>query len=304
MSWKQAEKPRTVLATPALVKEFVEMEPVPHDRPLSEKRLQVYERILRAGDFRTVTWASVACHETNCTYRVNGKHTATLLSKLDKLPEFHVTVERYGAEDLKDVANLYNTFDSSLASRTSGDINMAFAATIGELRGLAPRLVNLAVSAIAANRWDENELRKVPPAERAEQLVDHTDFVVWLNKLIPSAGPGGGVNSTTAHIRRAPVAAAMFATYQRAPRLADQFWLAVKEESAPDRDDSTRTLARFLIRARIGGGRGGAKMADTKTVTNRELYAKCVHAWNAWRKGEQLTRFNYFANSPLPVPSK
>lgn len=57
--WKMMEKPKTVLASPSLVKEFVEMEPAPHDRPLSERRMQVYQRILKAGNFRPVTWASV-----------------------------------------------------------------------------------------------------------------------------------------------------------------------------------------------------------------------------------------------------
>lgn len=81
--WKQVEKPRTVLASRNLVSEFVNMDPAPYDRPLSEKRLQVYEHILRNGEFRTVTWASCLCLETNNTYRVNGKHTATLLSKIE-----------------------------------------------------------------------------------------------------------------------------------------------------------------------------------------------------------------------------
>lgn len=62
MSWKYLEKPRTVLASKHLVAEFFEMEPAPHDRPLSERRMQVYERILKDGSFRTVTWASVHCN--------------------------------------------------------------------------------------------------------------------------------------------------------------------------------------------------------------------------------------------------
>jgi hypothetical protein len=170
--WKvSSEKPRTVLAGKGLVREFNDMEPVPYDRPLSERRVEVYRRILKAGEFRPVTWASVLCQETNCVYRVNGKHTAHMLAGMDPLPEFYVTVERYVCDTLQDAANLYNTFDSKMASRSTNDINWAFAATIPDLRDCPKRLINLTVGAAAFRRWGE-KAKDVPPAERAEELMD------------------------------------------------------------------------------------------------------------------------------------
>lgn len=304
MSWRQIEKPRTVIASKGLVEEFANMEPVPHDRPLSEKRMQVYERILRNKEFRTVTWASVVCVETNCTYRVNGKHTATMLAKLDPVPEFHVTVERYQAETLNDVAKLYNTFDSSLASRTTSDINQAFAATIRELAGTPPKVVNLTVSAATFHQWEDAELRRVPPAERAELLIDNVSFALWLRAFIP--GRGGAVEHRTGSTKpliRGPVVAAMLATFRKGPRLCEEFWSAVRDETATDRDDPTRTLARYLVRAAIAGGGRGSNVAGKKMVGTREIYAKCIHGWNAWRKGE-TTALNYHASAPLPVAVK
>ena len=78
--WHKKENPRTAKVTRSLVKEFVEMDPAPNDRPLSEKRLQVYRRILADHQFRPCVWASVFCKDTNCDYRVNGKHTSLMLS--------------------------------------------------------------------------------------------------------------------------------------------------------------------------------------------------------------------------------
>jgi hypothetical protein len=296
---KFTEKPKTVLATPALVREFVEMEPAPYDRPLSERRLQVYERILRSGDFRPVVWASAVCAETGVTYRVNGKHTSLLLSRMTPIPEFHVTIERYACETLTEVANLYNTFDSNLTSRTTNDINAAFAASVGALRGVPHRTINLAVSAAAAHKWDEAELKKVPPAERAEELLDNIDFVQFLCRLIP--GGASGSNQVTRPLCRVAVATAMLATFRKAPRAAEDFWTQVRDETAPDRDDPTRVLARFLVRSAIAGGKGGG--SERKLVTNREMFVKCLHAWNAWRKGER-TALNYHAKSPVPAVSR
>lgn len=306
MGWTQIEKPRTVLASRALVDEFVNMEPAPHDRPLSERRLQVYQRILASGEFRTVTWASAVCPETGNTYRVNGKHTAMMLSGLPKLPDFHVTVERYECPTLNDVAKLYNTFDSSLASRTASDINLAFAATIRELAAVTPRVINLTVSAATFHQWDEAELRRVPPAERAELLLDNVSFALWLQAFIPRAGDckaGAVAVGTAKHLLRGPVVSAMVGTFRKGPHLARQFWSAVRDETAADRNDPTRVLARYLATAAIANGANRAATAKKKVVGTREIYAKCVHAWNAWRKGES-TNLNYYASAPLPQASK
>lgn len=298
--WKMMEKPKTVLASKSLIQEFVEMEPAPYDRPLSERRLQVYERILNSGDFRPVTWASVHCKETNSTYRVNGKHTSILLSKKDPIPTFYVTVERWEADTLNDVAALYNTFDSNLASRTTNDVNAAFAATLPELREIPARLINLAVTAAANLKWSDREIRTVSPAERAEELLDRVPFVRWLRSVITTVDTRAS-HSLCRHLVRSACVQAMMATYDKAPRLAEHFWVMVRDESAADRDDPTRVLARYLVRSALNGRRGATdgQGGVRKAVSHREMYVKCIHAWNAWRK-EESTSLNYHADAPIP----
>lgn len=273
------------------------MEPAPRDRPLSEKRLQVYRRILKDGNFRPVTWASVWCKETNCLYRVNGKHTSVMLGTTEKLPEFYVILERWQCDTLNDVAALYGTYDSNLSSRTSNDINMSFASAIPELRDMQPKYVNLTVSAASFIRWEEGERYKVPAAERAEQLVERSDFCIWLRKVCGSVD----TKSNTApakHILRSPVVCAMMATYDRSSTrgAATDFWTQVKTESAANRDDPTRVLARYLVRVVMGSSRGSEK----KVAGHREVYVKCLHAWNAWRNGE-ATSLNYHASANIPA---
>ena len=299
MSWKMLEKPRTLLASKPLVSEFCEMEPAPYDRPLSERRMMVYERILKAGDFRVVTWASALCVETNNVYRVNGKHTSTMLSKLEKLPDFYVTVERYICDTLNDVAALYNTFDSAMASRTTSDINLAFAATIPQLRGIGKKYINVTVGAAAALKWSEGELNRVSPAEKAEELLDRYSFCEWLTKIIPTSNLNPG--SLAKPLLRIPVVMAIMATHDKSRRDAEEFWTLVRDESSPERDNPSRVLARYLVRASIAGGQMSTNKNDRtkRLVSARELYVKCLHAWNAWRKSES-TSLNYHANAPIP----
>jgi hypothetical protein len=111
-------KPVTQRVTKKLAAEFAEMDPAPRDRPLSERRLSVYRSLWSRGLFRPCTWARAYCAETGGLYRVNGKHTSTLLAGLSEIPEFYVTVEDYQCDTLEDVAHLYGTFDSRLPAGT------------------------------------------------------------------------------------------------------------------------------------------------------------------------------------------
>ncbi len=73
--WKLLDRPKTLKASKSLAEKYAEMEPCLRERPLSETRLQVYNRLFREGQFRPVTWASAFCTETGELYRVNVLQT-------------------------------------------------------------------------------------------------------------------------------------------------------------------------------------------------------------------------------------
>lgn len=306
MSWKLIGKPTTQKVTKKLATTFTEMDPAPHDRLLSERRLQVYQRLFNEGSFRPCTWASAICVETGGLYRVNGKHTATLLSGLDVLPEFFVTVEEYECDTLEDVARLYATFDSNLQSRTARDIYLSFAATVPELKALSANTINLAVTGLSAAIGKTifgvkgKTTTRGQPAERAELLLDHPEFVLWLHATL-SAGPdnyrGRDGRQQSKHMRRAPVVAAMFNTWQKAKTASDDFWAAVRDETGEKPASPDRKLARYLLTAGVDMGAGRSRL---HVVSSREMYVKCLHGWNAWRKGE-TTNLNYYADKEVPT---
>jgi hypothetical protein len=289
MSWSLKDRPRTVKVSKALAREWAEMDPAPHDRPLSERRLQVYGKLFKEGLFRPCTWARAFCVETGGTYRVNGKHTSVLLSGLDTLPEFYVTVEDYICDTLEDVARLYATFDSRMQSRTVADINRSFAATVPIIADMPATTINAAVAGMAYGTWF-SKMTTIQPAEKAELLLEHTDFIVWLNGLVSASNEQG-------HLRRQAVTAAMFGTWQKAKLAAAEFWTAVRDESGGRADLPDRRLARFLLTHSINRGRGANRGVASDT---REMYVKCLHAWNAWRKNE-ATDLKYFADKDIPT---
>lgn len=296
MGWKLINKPKTVRVTRVFAKEFADMDPAPHDRPLSERRLSVYRSLFQQGLFRPCTWAKAYCNETNGWYRVNGKHTSTLLSILETVPEFYVTLEEYSCDTLNDIARLYATFDSKLQSRTSRDINVSFAATVPELACISGRVVNLAVAGMAYHLMGSHASRK-QPAERAELLLEHTEFVLWLDGLLglQTKGTLEDGRKSAQHLHRSAVVAAAMATWMKAPEKATVFWTAVRDETGEKNILPDRKLAHWLLVT----GTNNRGVTTEKRADEREFYSRCIHAWNAWRKNER-TEMRYYPDKDVP----
>jgi hypothetical protein len=295
MSFSKLEKPKTLAVTRQLVNEFLNMEALPRDRPLSERRLAFYRKQLAEGSFRPVTWASAYCEETDTIYRVNGKHTSTLLSGIDPLPkDFYVTVERYSCLLLEDVAMLWATFDSSVATRTGNEIIASFASTVPEFVGVKQKTLSLSVFAASYQKWDIDFYNESRVAERAELLLDHVDFVLWLDTLL---FPKDGNVGRAKHLRRGPVVAAILGTRLSSEESSDAFWRHVRDEDQAQ-GLPTRVLAKWLSEVTFKNHHAGK--AGKKVVLFREMFVRCLHAWNAWRTNTR-TNLKYHPNAPIPV---
>lgn len=292
MAFRLTGHPKTHRITETLARKFSDMDPAPDDRPLSENRLAVYRRIIAEGNFRPCQWAAAYCKETGGTYRVNGKHTSTLMATLDPLPELYAVVEYYECDTLHDISRLYSTYDSKIMSRNAADIYHSFAACVPALKDVSRQTIERVPSAICYATVKEG-LKNTQPQDRAEALIEYPDFAIWVDKIV---GRSGAING---HLRRVPVMAAMFLTYRKAPRIALDFWTAVRDETGPTPDCPDRKLARWLIlNSNNVTTRQATKLARFR-IHDREYFVKCIHAWNAYRAGE-TTRLNYHAKAELP----
>lgn len=296
MAWTADGRPVTLKVTAKLAKEFSEMGAAHVDRPLSERRLGVYRKVLNDGAFRPVTWARAHCTETDQMLRVNGKHTSILFagSDLSKCQDLYAVVEDYICDTLEDVAKLYATFDSSTASRTATDINKSFASVVPELMGMDSKFLNLMVSALHFRSTDVSGNHRTPAAERAEALLDNIEFCVWAHEVLLK------MNMTARHLQRMPVVAAMYGSYNKAKAAALTFWTAVRDETGPSPDLPDRRLAKFLTTT-ISASVGARSNAPPRfKIQPREYFVKSVTAWNAWRKNEG-TNLKYFIDAKIPA---
>lgn len=294
MGYELVGTPKTEKVTQALAIRFRDMEPVPNDRNLNPKRLDAYRKMIAAGLFRPVQWATARCVETATTHRVNGKHTSTVCAEFEVLPQdIYATIEHYKCDTQNDLAKLYATFDSRTQVRTTNDINRAFAAVDPDLRDIASSVINICVSAVSYSRYREQYTTR-PAAERAECLLEPEVklFIEWVACLSIRT-------ESASHLSRSPVVSAMYDSWSKCRRDAVEFWMAVRDGSGANNKSPDRVLHRYLLTVGVfkPGATGNRR---GKLATPREMYVKCLHAWNAWRR-DLTTDLKYHAQGKIPA---
>lgn len=292
MSAKLTGQPKTKRINAQLVKEFHEMEAVPGDRPMSELRLRVYRQLIAQGKlFRPPEWVGAFCRETGATYRVNGKHTSAVMSGMDPLPELYAIVSYWECDTLREVSELYSTFDSRMQSRNVSDINRSFASCVPELEQVDMRTLNACATALWYAELQEG-YKAIQPQERAERLLEHPDFVTWVYSLF------GSNHKTHYHLKRMAVFAAMFLCHRKHPQQATKFFTAVRDETGQTPHLPDRKLAKWLLVNANIKGRRASGMAGIH-ITDREIFVKVIHWWNAWRTDEP-TEARYVSTAKVP----
>lgn len=280
MAYELAGPPKTTRVTRKLAEEFRDMTPAPNDRIVKPIRLDAYRKAVSLGLFRSVQWGSALCLADGITYRVNGKHTSIVFSEQpDPLPELYVIVEHFRCATLEDVARLYATYDDTITTRTSSDINRMFAATDPDLSAIQSKVLNLAVTGMSFQQHREKYC-KVRPVDRAEALLVNREFVCWLDGII-----AGG---DSWHLKRGPVVGAMFGSWMKSRKAATEFWSMVRDNDGPEQ---CRKLNTYLNRSHISISSGVNKPARDRT-TFGSMFDNCVSAWSAWRKGSSYQPSN------------
>jgi hypothetical protein len=281
--------------TKEAARRFRDMDGVPSDRNLSVPRIEAYRKIASLGMFRPLQWATAVCAETSGTYRVNGKHTSTLFAEDGvEIPDGLIAVvEHFKCDTMEDLAKLYSTYDSRSMVRTTNDINKSFAAVDEDLSEIPVGIVSLCVTAIAYTKHGASYTQR-PAAERAEALFEpqNKQFVRWVAEMV--------VGKDARHIKRSPVVSAMYDTWRKSHKASTEFWKAVRDHSGESPVLPDRKIGKYLLTRTVNTGNGGRKNMGGSACAPREMYVKCLHAWNAWRRNT-TTDLKYHSEAKVPA---
>lgn len=254
-------------------------------RKLVEPHVLHLRRMMDEGTFLTgyVVFANV----DGTTYCANGQHTIEAISRGDNGKTVTCNVEWYKLSDMSEYIKLFHSFDTENRRRTALESAQAFLMGNENLPEISPFHLDMfrkGVDFVVRMRGDRKiKATQYEKFDTVAGLRDELDMYVWLS----------GQEASRELLHRAPVIAAIVATYQVNHEKCKQFWKQVVTGffDKQDTDDPCVKLHRFLQDNNITRGEKGCTTIGA--VSREEMYAACIRAWNAYVKQRPLSKLQF-----------
>jgi hypothetical protein len=257
-------------------------------RPLREKRVKLLCDIIENGLFTT---GNIAIGKQGWNggehMMANGQHmcTATIITG----KPVQATVEEYYCKTPEDFALLYRQFDNH-GARTLQEV------TLPEARALGLNWSKQAIKAIMSGiGLLENHLG-VHKNIRVESLKKYVDDGNFINDILSCVK-----SNESKHLRRRVVIAAMISTFRKNHNDAEIFWEEVRDGENLKGNSPSLKLRNYLMTTNTAIGQGVNAPSLSVAASEKEIYAKCIIAWNAYRRGDS-TALKFYANKETPKP--
>ena len=274
--------------TPNMAEEILTANVYDGQRPIKPKHLKTLSDIIDGGLF-TVGHIAIAHQGWNGgdAMLANGQHTCSAVISTGK--EVSAVVEEYNCKTPEDFSLLYRQFDNN-AVRSLGDITRPEAVALK--LNWAKNTITVVMTAIGFLEGHH----KIHKNIRIESLKKYVDAGNFVNDIVSVVRP-----SESKHLRRGAVVSAMIVTYRKAHADAETFWEEVRDGENLKGNSPTLKLRNYLLSTNTAVGRGVDAPSLNAAASNKEMYAKCIIAWNAYRRGDS-TQLKYFANKENPKP--
>lgn len=259
------------------MKEFV------GDRPLKNGHVDYLLQSMRRGTFHPELVNVIVCKHEGEIYRMNGQHTAWARIYMDSDYACQVNYLVYTAKSEDDMRTLYASIDRS-SPRTRANVINSYLAGTEEFSGVKALTMRVVPMGFAMWYWKTKHERHQHDGDDVAFLL-RTDQYDLARKVCSFLDKYSSRDFK--HIQRAPVVAAMFATFHKAPQIALEFWVPVATGTGIEKIGDPRLKLRNALQvAAVDVGNGSH--SDKKTVSQEFMYRQCIIAWNAFREGRSL----------------
>lgn len=275
----------TVPLTKEIVDEFVKIPEWAGERNFRPRLLHHLRLEYEQGRFHSPEWATALCQEKK--YRINGQHTSSLLKEVevadsgavDKLGiSIHFT--EFACPTVNDLFLLFTTFDSRPSVRSGPDYAGTIMSAHSFLGNVLPQDGYRLATGMATYFAKGKGLRSKKPIDRCHHINDDPRFILDAHLYVkpPFYSPGFG--------------AALYATWRAVGNTEEwkKFWEDVLNETDPEADAPSRTLARRL-----------RAQKQKEQLDARGVYVIGVNAWNAHR-ANKTRKLTYGPKSVIPTP--
>lgn len=258
------------------------------ERKLRKDRVAYLDAAIRDGRFHSPSWAFAWLDGKKM--RVNGQHSSTALAEANGYfpVGLNVIMQEFSCDSIFDVAALFATFDRPESIRNTRECLGAAKAIHGELDDVNPYIASMIVAGIASALRGDGAKTNVSIEDRSRLLHSNLDFVMWANSII---------GHKKRILQRACVIATMFKTWRKDADQSRSFWEMVLRNDHPEVTHPTRKLHDLLLEATMRTKLEGSNKQSAWSMV--AIHVKCIHAWNAYRRGT-TTDLKYYASSPIP----
>jgi hypothetical protein len=211
------------------------------DRAKSDSHVIYLARAMQGGSFLWEQVNFVLCDLDGNTKptRLNGNHTswARLVADSEGFdPKINCPIQlmRYKAETIEDMRRLYASLDRG-RPRTHGVVIGSYLAGTEDFPDTSTKILRLLAQGLGVWLWPETSVRKLHGGDDRAYLLlkDHHKAALAVAAFLK----GSGMREQM-HLTRAPVVAAMFETFNKAPQIALEFWKDVRDGlGIQDKDD-------------------------------------------------------------------
>ena len=211
--------------------------------------------------------------------RVNGQHSSWALEQLLKenaLPGgLAIHLDTYSVTDEDGAVLLFRQFDARKSARSKEDISGAYQCFQPDLLDCKRSVLKVAVEGVT---WFRREWQKiaVPSGDDIYKLFDEKrlhPFFVGIDAILK--------DGKSNELKRVPIMAVTFGTWEDDARSAADFWRLVALGSKRNEEDAATDLSAELLRIR----------EVKEKVSAHDLAAKCVKAWDAFNNNVRVSNF-------------
>ena len=260
--------------TRELAETFKNLEPSPTERELDPKRIKHLKEKAEAGLLVTFQWSRASMGGKQL--RMNGQHSSNMLCELNgAFPEgLYVHIDDFEVNGPEGLALLFRQFDDRKSSRSPADVAGAYQMLHAGLHGVARPVAKLGIEGVCY--WKQHvEGLPVPPGDDKYRQFNETglhEFLLWINEVYSIKTP---------ELRRAQIAAAMYATFIKDAAAARKFWADVARGGVEFEDNAPASILDGWLKA----AKEGELKEDLKPA---QYYQGCIYAWNAFREDKQI----------------
>lgn len=262
------------ILTPEKAKEYLELNTYEGQRPLKTERVtNLIERIM-SGRFRSAEIG--IAHFEGKRILVNGQHQCTAIIKTGR--EVQSNLNHHYCKTAEDLATAFSEYDQPDQTRSVREVIRAYrvAAKIDCSDGCA----NQCSSAIAWCEYGPLFQSKIRREHRAGLLFGKDGIIAFVNDVF---------YSVPTEIRKIPIIAAAIKCFQKCPDDAMSFWVSVRDGEMLKKSDPAYKVRKHCEQEGCCAGRPNA----------RETHVKCIHGWNAFRRGT-TTNLKYYIDADIP----